>query len=151
MNALKKTFNFSSLLLSFITLTFIGCGSFQGASYFSSDGIYNANRITENRVAKETTNSAYYSEYFKEAAQGQLPNEETLIFTDPENYRTDESSTATNDLTGGAQIPWGGQTTQTEVVIINQRPNFLWGLSGFGFSNAPFWRGYYFNNPYRYG
>ena len=151
MNALKKTFDFSSLLLSFITLTFIGCGSFQGASYFSSDGIYNANRITENRVAKEASNSAYYSEYFKEAAQGQLPNEETLIFTDPENYRTDESSTANNDLTGGAQIPWGGQTTQTEVVIINQTPNFLWGLSGFGFSNAPFWRGYYFNNPYRYG
>ena len=43
----------------FIALTLVGCGSFQGASYFSSDGIYTTKKHvrTERTVRTQATNS----------------------------------------------------------------------------------------------
>lgn len=137
------------------SLTLVGCGSFQGASYFSSDGIYTTKTQvrTERTVRTQATNSnnsSYYSEYFKDAAAGTLADNEEY-FTDTDNYTSEQDYTDENTYVESSQIPWGGQTSQTEVVIIDRSPNFMWGLSGFAFRASPFWSGYYFNDPFRFG
>jgi len=64
------------------SLTFVGCGSFQGASYFSSDGIYSTKTQvrTEQSSQPKSTNSSYYSDYFKDAAQGTVAENEVFFY-----------------------------------------------------------------------
>ena len=137
------------------SLTLVGCGSFQGASYFSSDGIYNTKTQvrTERTVRPQRTNSnnsSYYSEYFKDSAASTVAENE-IFFTDTDNYTSEENYTDENNYVESSQIPWGGKTSQTEVVIINRSPNFMWGLSGFAFRASPFWNGYFYNDPFHFG
>jgi len=134
------------------SLTFVGCGSFQGASYFSSDGIYSTKTQvrTEQSSQPKSTNSSYYSDYFKDAAQGTVAENE-VFFTDTDSYTSEQSYANENTAIESSQIPWGEKTSQTEVIIIDNSPNYLWGLSGFAFRASPFWSGYYFNDPFRFG
>jgi len=134
------------------SLTFVGCGSFQGASYFSSDGIYSTKTQvrTEQSSQPKSTNSSYYSDYFKDAAQGTVAENE-FFFTDTDSYTSEQSYANENTAIESSQIPWGEKTSQTEVIIIDNSPNYLWGLSGFAFRASPFWSGYYFNDPFRFG
>ena len=137
------------------SLTLVGCGSFRGASYFSSDGIYTTKTQvrTERTVwtqATNSNNSSYYTEYFKDVAAGTVADNK-LYFTDTDNYTSEQDYTDENTYVESSQIPWGGQTSQTEVVIIDRSPNYMWGLSNFAFRVSPFWSGYYFNNPFRFG
>jgi hypothetical protein len=156
MNARTNIQKTKGLFIALIaSLTFVGCGSFQGASYFSSDGIYTTKTQvrTERTVRPQRTNSnnsSYYSEYFKDAAAGTVAENE-VFFTDTENYTSEQNYTDENNYVESSQIPWGGQTSQTEVVIIDRSPNFMWGLSGFAFRASPFWNGYYYNDPFRFG
>ena len=153
MNARRNYPKLTSLFIALsASLTLLSCGSFQGASYFSSDGIYNARGEVRNVSPQQTesNNGSYYSKYFSDAAQGTL-SENEMIFTDTENYTTDETYADESSYVESSQIPWGEKTSQTEVVIIDRTPNYFWGLSGFAFRASPFWNSYYFNDPFRFG
>jgi len=96
MNARTNIQKTKGLFIALIaSLTFVGCGSFQGASYFSSDGIYTTKTQvrTERTVRPQRTNSnnsSYYSEYFKDAAAGTVAENE-VFFTDTENYTSEQN------------------------------------------------------------
>ena len=153
MNARTNYLRFSSFFIALTAfLTLLGCGSFQGASYFSSDGIYTTEvqPRTEQPTETATDNSNYYSNYFKDAAQG-TNTENEMYFTDAENYSSEGSYINETEYVEDSQIPWGQKTTQTEIIFIDRTPNFLWGLSGFAFRASPFWNNYYFNDPFRFG
>ena len=126
------------------------CGSFQLSSYYSNDGIYSSERnITPNN--KKNVSNNYYTQYFKNVAElGILDNNsESIIFTDVDSYNSVTENLENEILNESSQKPWGDETSQTEIILFNNRPNFMWGLSGFAFS-SPFWNGFY-SNPYRFG
>jgi len=153
MNARTNYPKFTSLFTAFTASLFLlSCGSFQGASYFSSDGIYTTEvqTRTEQPVAEQKNSSNYYSNYFKDAAQGTTAENE-MYFTDTENYTSEETFVDENTYVESSQIPWGEKTTQREIIIVDRSPNYFWGLSGFAFRASPFWNNYYFNDPFRFG
>jgi hypothetical protein len=154
MNALHTFTSLKNIVtLGMSTMVILSCGSFQGASYFESDGIYTSHneiRQIPNATAQQSSKSDYYSSYFKNAADGYLDvADDDLYFTDSEGYTSDYAAENTSVWVQNSQIPWGGQTTQTEIIFMDTRPNY-WGLSGFAFMNSPFWNSYY-ANPYRFG
>lgn len=154
MNALHYLASLKNIVTFGLTsLVIMSCGSFQGASYFESDGIYtsrNEVRQVSNSSTPQSSKSDYYSNYFKNAAEGSLDiAENDLYFTDNQAYTSEYSSDNSSVGVQNTQIPWGGKTTQTEIIIMDTRPN-LWGLSNFAFMNSPFWNSYY-TNPYRFG
>ena len=140
------------VVLSFLLASIVlSCGSFQGASYFESDGIYASQTVVRSERPQATTdNNNYYTQYFKSAAEeGYVePAADEVYFTDTDSYNSMYQEEVNQEL--NSQIPWGGQTAQTEIVLINNRPINLWGLSGFAFNFSPFWNNYY-GNPYRFG
>jgi hypothetical protein len=152
MNAQLYSLKITSLFISLTaSLSLLSCGSFQGASYFSSDGIYTNNvQTSSERSAVATNNNGdYYSNYFKDAAQENLAENE-MYFTDTENYTSKEPYTDENTYVESSQIPWGEKTSQTEIIIVDRSPNYLWGLSSFAFRASPFWNNFY-NDPFRFG
>jgi len=145
-------FKIKNLLIGVIgTIVVHSCGSFQGASYFDSDGIYSSQSRNQIEKSTEKANSNYYSQYFKNAAESGYtdPNAEELYFTDTDTYASSPEETYSN-TTSTAQIPWGDQPNQTEIIMFDSRPNYLWGLSGFAFNFSPYWSSFY-TNPYRFG
>jgi hypothetical protein len=121
------------------------CGSFQGASYFASDGIYVSN---QENTQKEND---YYSQYFGDVAEGYVDEtSQETYFTDSENYTSLDKNQPTIVDENISQIPWGQQTNETEIIIVNNSPNYLWGLSNFAFRFSPFWNSYY-SDPFRFG
>ncbi len=144
-------FNFN--YFSFILILF-SCGSFQGASYFESDGIYVSKAQTQQERPQEAAGlnkNNYYSQYFKDVADGNMPLvSDDTYFTDSETYTSTDQYQQTAVDNNISQIPWGGETTQTEIIVVNNTPNYLWGLSGFAFNNSPFWNNYY-GNQFRFG
>lgn len=140
------------VVLSFLLASLVlSCGSFQGASYFESDGIYASQTVVRSeRPQAIRDNNNYYTQYFKSAAEeGYVePAADEVYFTDTDSYNSMYQEEVNQEL--NSQIPWGGQTAQTEIVLINNRPINLWGLSGFAFNFSPFWNNYY-GNPYSFG
>ena len=140
---------FSCILL----IIFVSCGSFQGSSYFASDGIYFSQSKTGSENSKAVSKNNYYQQYFKDAATNGYveTNEENTYFTDTNSYNSNveyiDNATLEN---GNSQIPWGGETSQTEIILANTFPTYSWGLASFGFGYSPFWNNHYFN-PYRFG
>ena len=132
-------------------LTLTSCGSFQFSSYYSNDGIYSTEKNITSKGKKNVDNN-YYAQYFKNAAElGVLDNNsESIIFTDVDSYNSISENQEEVILNDFSQKPWGDETSQTEIILFNNRPNFMWGLSGFAFNNSPFWNGFY-SNPYRFG
>ena len=128
----------------------ISCGGFQFSSYYSNDGIYSTERNISSNNNKNADNN-YYTQYFKNAAELVVIDNksESLIFTDVDSYKSDTEIQEDEILDDFSQKPWGDATSQTEIILINNRPNFMLGLSGFAFS-SPFWNGFY-SNPYRFG
>jgi hypothetical protein len=138
------------LFIGFVAFNLVlSCGSFQSASYFESDGIYVSKSTQVEQIPQEENN--YYSQYFKEVADGNLAiSSNNTFFTDTESYSsTDQYQTNTIENSYN-QIPWGGEKTQTEIIIVNNSPNYLWGLSGFGFNYSPIWNNFY-GNRFRFG
>jgi hypothetical protein len=153
MNTRKHNRKFRSFFIALVaSLIFLSCGSFNGASYLSNDGIYTSeiSKKSERKSRSISNNSNYYSNYFKDLVQDDV-SENEIYFTDTENYSSEEVYLDENNYVESPQIPWGEKTTQTEIIIVNTRPNYMWGLSGFGFRGSPFWNNYYFNDPYRFG
>ena len=133
-------------------LTLISCGSFQGSSYFASDGIYVSDKIAISENSQLITKNNYYQQYFKNAAEtGYIePNSDQIYFTDTDAYESTDRYQEEIIEENKSQIPWGEETSQTEIILMNNRPNFFWGLSGFAFNYSPF-RNNFFMNPYRFG
>tara|TARA_A100001011_G_scaffold400396_1_gene514638 strand:- start:4707 stop:6071 length:1365 start_codon:yes stop_codon:yes gene_type:complete len=140
-------FKFYILLLNFVIANLLlSCGSFKGSSYFDSDGIYVSQFEANKDDSKVETNDNYYEQYFKDAADNGYVDvtEEDIYFTDSDSYNsTDQYQNNTGFENDNLQIPWGGDTSQTEINIINNSPNFRWGLMGFGLGYSPFWNNYY--------
>jgi len=137
-------------LLSFVLM--ISCGSFQSASYFESDGIYVSKKSNFQESSQEVTQDTYYSQYFQDVADGYIPETtQETYFTDTDAY-TSSGQNQSNDIDSAAsQIPWGGQTSQTEIIVGNNGPNYFWGgLSGFAFRTSSFWNNYY-GDSFRFG
>ena len=137
-------------LLSFALM--ISCGSFQSASYFETDGIYVSKKSNSQVASQEVTQDTYYSQYFQDVADGYIPETtQETYFTDTDTY-TSSGQNQSNDIDSAAsQIPWGGQTSQTEIIVGNNGPNYFWGgLSGFAFRTSSFWNNYY-GDSFRFG
>ena len=131
----------------------LSCGSFQSASYYESDGIYVSKTKTEITQTPKKNNSSYYQQYFQNVAdEGYVePASDEIYFTDTDSYESTGQYYQNNTVEyGNSQIPWGEQTSRTEIVYIDNSPSYLWGLSGFAFNFSPFWNDYY-ANPYRFG
>jgi len=143
----KIKFFFSASTLFVFGLLLVNCAGFQNASYYPSDGIYGDQVVVVKKT--ENTNGKYYKQYFQnlDDEYSSLPND-AVYFTDPDAYATPIDQTSAQ----AQQIPWGGQTTSTDVYIFNNRPafgfgfnNFGWGFNAFNYGIDPFFYGY---NPY---
>ena len=149
--------NLFSIIIFYFLLTFTSCGSFEGVSYYSTDGIYNNERSIKKKTEFNNSNnqsSNYYENYFKNFS----------------NNSQDQVNEVPNSL-----------NENSDVYIIDNSPNIRmrfgynnfdywnsWGFNGFGFpynnfsNNSffspyynPFWnfgyQGMYFNNGWGNG
>ena len=153
---MNATFSLSKIKKLFLGLfcatLLISCGSFQSASYFETDGIYVSKKSNSQESSQEVTQDTYYSQYFQDVADGYIPETtQETYFTDTDAY-TSSGQNQSNDIDSGtSQIPWGGQTSQTEIIVGNNGPNYFWGgLSGFAFRTSSFWNNYY-GDSFRFG
>ena len=153
---MKNTLKLSEIKILFLGLLtaalLLSCGSFQGASYFESDGIYASKKVVNQQQVKETNQDSYYSQHFRDVADGYIPETtEETYFTDTDSY-TSSNQYQPSDLNNGTgQIPWGGETAQTEIIVVNNSPNYFWGgLSSFAFRTSSFWNNYY-GDSFRFG
>ena len=139
-------------LLLVLSLILCGCGSFQGSSYYDSDGIYRPRNSRANNINNSANNGDYYQKYFRDAAESGYLNSDgnNTFFTDIDSYSSNEYPNEKNSDLNNSQIPWGENPSQTEVILFNNNPNYLWGLSGFAFNYSPFWNNY-FNTPFQFG
>ena len=142
----------SQQLLLALTLFLYSCGSFQGSSYFDSDGIYSSNKSVRSSEMKKDGNNDYYKKYFNDAAKNGYVSSTSneTYFTDIDSYNSIDEIDTTDIELNKSQIPWGGNPSQTEVILFNNNPNFLWGLSGFAFNYSPFWNNYLYS-PFQFG
>lgn len=155
----------------FLISTIFSCGSYQGVSYYASDGIYGGNASVGTRTEKSNKDNkeVYYKEYFNNIADdySSLENPQKYVDIDSDNY-IDNNVRGNSDVRVNSQAPWGDRTSKTEVYYINNNP---WGYfnNNWGFYNSffdPFWnynpffnRGFYrpfwglsFYDPfYRFG
>ena len=130
-------------------LLLINCAGYQNASYYASDGIYGDPVVVQKT---ENRNGKYYKQYFQNMDDDYSSvSDDAVYFTNPDSYAN--QNVVTNQPS--QQIPWGGQTTSSDVYIFNNRPafgfgfsNFGWGFNNFNFGYDPFFFGY---NPYRFG
>jgi len=139
-------------LLIVLTIFLHSCGSFQGSSYFDNDGIYVSNKSVRSSEMKKDGNKNYYEKYFNDAAKNGYVSSTSneTYFTDIDSYYSIDEIDTTDIEFNNSQIPWGGNPSQTEVILFNNNPNFLWGLSGFAFNYSPFWNNYFYS-PFRFG
>lgn len=137
----------ASTFLAFGLLLF-NCAGFQNASYYQSDGIYENKVMVVNKTEK--SNGKYYRQYFQNLGDdySSVTNDD-LYFTDAEAY----ANPVDNEIQPAGQIPWGGQTTSTDIYVFNNQPafglgfnNFSWGFSDFGAGFGP----YYYTNGGRF-
>ena len=142
--------SFAFLISATLVLTLLSCGTYQGASYYDSDGIYggSARVKAENNGVAPSASAGRYQEYFDNMADDYtvLDNTEGNTFTDTENYSSGRSVDSNPTTQAYNQAPWGAQTTRSEVYYINNNP---WGYFNFnwGFYNA-FYDSYWGYNPF---
>ena len=179
-NYLNTKISIIGVLSLFIGLT--SCGSYQYASY-DTDGIYGEpeqnveytvkNVEYENQKVKETENSAYYKNYFKEKVTELDNMEGDIIFTDIDSYQG-AYGIENDSLEYQENYAGWGYSDNITVNIYNREPlyssfwyphygwynnwNFGFGYYDYWYSpfyvgwNRPFWHSYYgFGYPYYYG
>ena len=141
---------FSGALTILFSVVMMGCGSFQGVSYYQADGIYNRTlpkpqsaTVRENNTTlpSEATSPAiqppssgiYYQNYFQNLSDEYTSTPASNdVFVDVDGY-----SSATPH-----PQPWGSQPNKTEIYILQNRPlspsfNFAW---GWGWNRFDMWR-----------
>ena len=158
-NTKNNLFKVSGFIISLVA--FIGCGSFQNSSYYS-DGIYGSRDVVVIRQKAEqpaAVNS--YSQYFDEKAK---EYQWDIIEGDVALTQID-SINAQNTIDNQSKPQWGDGNNSTQIVFVDNRPNFGFGGFGgfgfgfgntFGYGNAFNFGGFYdpylgnWNWPYRY-
>jgi len=146
---------FSIIILSFL-FVFIGCGSFEGVSYYATDGIYNNDDSIKTQSKNTESNNlinqsaTYYENYFRN-------------FSNDSSNQTEDISNSSNE-------------ENNKIYIIDNTPSidFRYGFNGFDYWNNwafngfwspynrfyspyynPYWdfghQGLYFNNAWGYG
>lgn len=133
------------------SLIFIGCGSFQNASYYS-DGIYgNVTKVSiqrENVSAKANAYSQYFDEKAKQYAWEESPEETYLVNIDSLNSKQTLAEQQ-------SRSQWGGGNKTTEIYIVDNRMDFglfpfnVNGFYGYNYGFSPYFD-YFdpFYNPY---
>lgn len=157
-----KKKHFLPLLLTGSLLMIYSCGSFQGMSYYSADGIYNPQgnfSTPTTEVVIQDNNTQYYKNYFREAGQDfqDLSGQSTETFTDVETY---VSNTQNPQQT---QQMWGANPSKTNVYVYNNTNPYAFNYyRSYGFVNPWLWDDFYFGpspldyrfrwgNRFRYG
>ena len=116
----------SIIIFSFL-LTFTNCGSFEGVSYYATDGIYNSERLIKNQQNKIEPSSStdqssnYYENYFK-------------------NFSIDSQNQA-NEISNSVN-------ENSDVYIIDNSPNIR---MSYGFNSFDYWNNWAFGgfrSPY---
>ncbi|MGC6479846.1 MAG: hypothetical protein ACON42_05660 [Flavobacteriaceae bacterium] len=140
---MKKKQFFVAMLTASLMMIY-SCGSFQGISYYSADGIYNpegdySSPTTE--VVVRDNNTQYYKNYFRDAGREftDLSGQSTETFTDVENYVTDNQNP---HLT---QNMWGDRPAKTNIYINNNNFN-PYAFNRFGFYGG--WDPWMWNDMY---
>ena len=147
------------LCISFF-LAILSCGSYQGVSYYGSDGIYGDPNTpkTEQLPSSKSGENLYFKDYFGNLADNysSLENPEGETFTDTDNYTSNQNN---GNISIDSQAPWGDKTSRTEIYYINNPWGYFnngWAFNR-GFFNSfldPFWGGFYgggfrnFYNPW---
>ena len=160
MNKNKLNQNLFSIIIFSFLLTLSNCGSFEGVSYYDTDGIYNNDNSIKNQQNRTESNNSddqstnYYENYFKN-------------FSSDPQIQSDQTPNSVND--------------NNNIYIIDNSPNIRmryefnsfdywnnWAFNSFGFpynnfsNNGLFWpyyspylnygyQGMYFNNGWRNG
>lgn len=143
-----------SLFLSFPTIALLmtSCGSFQEASYYDNDGIYDRDIVyadgyrqdKQNNTSKENVVVTDFENYFDQKEQQldyiEQQMSENDVFTDIDSYSSENDSIelAQNypyEYQGG----YAGWGDNSESVVLNVYSN-NWGWGGF---YGPYWGGYY--------
>tara|TARA_B100001287_G_scaffold153595_1_gene129243 strand:- start:275 stop:1366 length:1092 start_codon:yes stop_codon:yes gene_type:complete len=139
----------------FIVLLITSCGSYQYSGYIN-DGIYQNNDISkdyafvENQEINDKANNDYYKSAFSEKALMYSESEtDDQLFTDVENYRTNENDSINNNYG-----PWGEYKDSIVVNVHSHHhdgfwsrwryPNWMWNY-GYGYGSLNTW-GYGYNN-----
>ena len=106
-----------SVLLALIVYS---CGSYQGSSYYTSDGIYGKVSGSE-EVINQSNNSNYFKDVFDNIADDytSLNDPNNYLFTDIENYYSSEQN---NDSLLTSQAPWGDIVDKTQIYFVNNLP-----------------------------
>ena len=160
MNKNKLNQNLFSIIIFSFLLTLSNCGSFEGVSYYDTDGIYNNDNSIKNQQNRTESNNSddqstnYYENYFKN-------------FSSDPQIQSDQTPNSVNE--------------NNNIYIIDNSPNIRmrygfnsfdywnnWAFNSFGFpynnfsNNGLFWpyyspylnygyQGMYFNNGWRNG
>ena len=72
-----------SLLILLLVIVY-SCGSYQGSSYYTSDGIYGEISGSENQTNQSSNSSEYYKDVFSNIADDytSVSDSENYLFTD---------------------------------------------------------------------
>ena len=165
------------LVLLVVAATLTSCGTTQTVAS-SDDGVYNDEPIeTEQRrviVADQETYDDYEENYFTKEVERLGVLNGTDIFTDIENYKSEDSEFEVEDditeeepdtrITYNSNAPWGYNSNSNDVVInINTSPywgyynnwdwDWNWGWNSYYGYNYPWWRYNYgwWRNRYWHG
>jgi hypothetical protein len=129
------------ILFFFLFITLVNCGSFQSSSYFSSDGIYNSSiaQYKSDIIESKNNTSKYYSDYFQNLGDDYSTLDETSnqYFVNTDSYSSNDQS---DPITNSNQVPWGDETSKTEIYIFNH--NIPWYNNSYSYSR--------FYNPYHF-
>lgn len=139
-----KYFNYFILIL--VGISVISCGSFKNSSYEDNDGIYSSTskRETELNREEQSVNANSNIEYAQKFKDLQRNFEESVYFTDVNNYVSENDTVVT---VARNYADWGSNTTELSINYHNYGWN-NWGWNGW---YNPMWNNWGWNNWYGYG
>lgn len=144
-----KTNNFSSRKLSIygvfglLTLVLTSCGTtYQNKSYYDNDGVY-VSEAPKKVADEDRKNNEKYKDYFSS-----LNQENQEVFTDVENYTSNDSIVNSAESQERSYSSWGSNSTESVVVNVygtnwggNYWNNYWYG-PGWGWNNLA-WNSWY--------
>ena len=158
MRTIKNLNPFNKLIAFSLIMTFISCGSYQGSSYYTADGIYASSSVERTEELPQTQNPENgdkYEKYFSNIADdySSIDDQQNFAYTDAKNY---SNKTNNDNIQVNSQAPWGAITSKTEVYLVNNNPwngfygnSFGFGGFSYGGFHNPYWSPYRPYNFYR--
>ena len=155
---MKKHYFRNTILISsfifFLAIVF-SCGTYQGSSYYTSDGIYGGTSISENET-NDLNNSSFYKDVFNNIADDYSSTNDfqNYVFTDIDNYHSSDQNV---DASLNSQMPWGDKVDNTQIYYTNNLPmhyyyDYYYPYYNYGYgymtSYSPLWRRYRYYDYY---